>query len=548
MYDAVTSIDKPNFLGAQVPVQHALNIQAWKKYQHLLEDQTLVPMLEFGFPVGYMGSQPPDTQATNHSSATNFPDHVDKFIRTELKHEAIMGPFENSPFSPWYRTNPLMTRPKRDSQDRRVILDLSYPEGASVNAQIPSQSLLDAAFKLRLPTPKQLADRILTLGPGCHLFKIDLSRAYRQLRSDPRDWPFLGINWARGRYVDAAIPFGLRHGASACQRTSEAVSTITFHKCQAVTLPYVDDTAGSSLPHQSQAHYRGTLETMDELGLQVAPAKCQAPSTEMEWIGVNYNTVDMTMQIAPAKVAEAAGMCRAFLASISMTRHEMQSFMGRVLHATKCTTAARRFTNRLLDFLRSLPNRGEKLITHEARLDTLWLATFLRTFNGLTLIKPPIAGIVAFVDACPEGIGGYCPTVVYYAQALPHSFQQLHFSISSIECFNLLVGARRWIQAWRGQVVLLFSDNWAAVCAANSGRASDPLIRASIRELWWLCAYYDVELVIRHRPGAEMQDADTLSRAFLSQRCFTRFREWEGNTKETRMHLLPMHLAPPARI
>ena len=133
MYHAVTSSDKPNFLGAQVPVQHALNIQAWRKYQHLLEDQTLVPMLEFGFPVGYMGNQPPDTKATNHSSATNFPSHVDKFIRTELEHKAIMGPFENSPFSPWYRTNPLMTRPKRGRQDRRVTLDLSYPEGASVN-------------------------------------------------------------------------------------------------------------------------------------------------------------------------------------------------------------------------------------------------------------------------------------------------------------------------------------------------------------------------------------------------------------------------------
>ena len=160
-----------------------------------------------------------------------------------------MGPFEHSPFTPWNRTNPLMTRPKRDSQDRRVILDLSYPEGASVNAQIPCQSLLDATFKLRLPTPRQLADRIVTLGPGCHLFKIDLSRAYRQLRSDPRDRLFLGISWSGGQYVDAAIPFGLWHGASACQRTSEAVSTITFQKCQAVTLPYVDDTAGSSLLH-----------------------------------------------------------------------------------------------------------------------------------------------------------------------------------------------------------------------------------------------------------------------------------------------------------
>ena len=136
MYDEAISNDKPNYL-----VHHALNIQAWKRYQHLLEDQTL---LEFGFPVGYMGTQLPDTKATNHSSATHFPQHVDKFIRTELEHKAIMGPFEHPLFTPWNRINPLMTRPKRDSQDRRVILDLSYPEGASVNAQIPCQSLLDA--------------------------------------------------------------------------------------------------------------------------------------------------------------------------------------------------------------------------------------------------------------------------------------------------------------------------------------------------------------------------------------------------------------------
>ena len=130
----------------------------------------------------------------------------------------------------------------------------------------------------------------------------------------------------------------------------------------------------------------------------------------------------------------------------------------------------------------------------------------------------------------------------------PTASSNYMFSISSVECFNLLLGTRRWIQSWRGQVVLLFSDNWAAVCAANSGRASNPLIRASIRELWWLCAYHNMELIIRHRPGADIQEADTLSRAFLSQRCFEHFREWERNMKESRLQLSPKHLAPPASI
>ena len=59
IYTADTAHDRPNYLGAQVPVRHAFNMQVWKRYAHLLEDTTLVPMLEYGFPIGYKGLDPP---------------------------------------------------------------------------------------------------------------------------------------------------------------------------------------------------------------------------------------------------------------------------------------------------------------------------------------------------------------------------------------------------------------------------------------------------------------------------------------------------------
>ena len=58
------------------------------------------------------------------------------------------------------------------------------PQGARVN----SGNSLDAApFKLRLPNPATLAHKILQYGKGCLLYKVDLSRAYRQLMTDPLD-------------------------------------------------------------------------------------------------------------------------------------------------------------------------------------------------------------------------------------------------------------------------------------------------------------------------------------------------------------------------
>ena len=78
--------------------------------------------------------------------------------------------------------------------------------------------------------------------------------------------------------------------------------------------------------------------------------------------------------------------------------------------------------------------------------------------------------------------------------------RELELPISSIECFNLLVALRLWGDEWRGSTVLLFSDNWATVCAMESGRAQDPLIRAMMREAWMVAAVGDSDLVVRHLP------------------------------------------------
>ena len=203
----------------------------------------------------------------------------------------------------------MLTRPKQDSEKLRAILDLSFPDIGSVNAAIPST----APFKMALPSPLVLADKMRTLGRGCHLYKIDLSRAYRQLRSCSLDWPLLGISWDSGFFVDQAIPFGLRHGASACQRTTEAVSPIAAHDVDASSYPYVDDTSGAALPDLALTHYNFLLKLMEELGLSPALSKCSPPSTQVMWIGVLYDSLTMSMAISPATVAEAAELCLEFL-------------------------------------------------------------------------------------------------------------------------------------------------------------------------------------------------------------------------------------------
>ena len=201
-----------------------------------------------------------------------------KFLDKEVRLGAMAGPFASQTFNPWCRTNPLMTRPKRASSDLRVILDLSFPKGESVNSGISKECLDAAKFKLRLPSPMDLGRAMRAIGTECMLYKVDLSRACRQLRGDPLDRPLMGILWEDEFFVDLAIPFGLRHGASACQRVSVAAGKIAAHEADTRTEAYVDDTGGVAMGTVADEHYRNILRVMEELGLQVAPDKCSPPA------------------------------------------------------------------------------------------------------------------------------------------------------------------------------------------------------------------------------------------------------------------------------
>ena len=410
-YYSVRKEHVPNYRGAKVELESGLNLEEWRKEEDKIKDKGLIQMLTYGFPISYASEAIPGTGIRNHSSATQHPASVKNYIKKEVAYGALIGPLRDgplrdAPFIPWTRTSPLMTRPKSDPSLRRMILDLSYPEGKSVNDGIPEGMLDGASFKMRLPTPFDLARKIVQYGPGVLLYKADLSRAYRQLRSDPLDWPFLALEWNNETYMDVAIPFGLRHGASACQRVSEAIGDIIEDKVTADTLPYIDDTSGLAWPEVAMLHYETLISTIVRLGLQPALDKCAAPATVMVWIGVTFDTIKMTMAIVPEKIDEALAACVELLANEWISLHQLQSLVGKVLHAAKCTSGARVFASRILDMLSAARGQRQVRLSEAARGDLAWFGAFLHTFNGISMMKQEVAQQIVHVDSCLVGGGG----------------------------------------------------------------------------------------------------------------------------------------------
>ena len=82
------------------------------------------------------------------------------------------------------------------------------------------------------------------------MFKRDLSRAYRQIPVDPKDYNLLGYRWKDLLFFDMALPFGLRTAALACQRTTNAVTYI-YGKREYKCVNYLDDFGGADIPEKA---------------------------------------------------------------------------------------------------------------------------------------------------------------------------------------------------------------------------------------------------------------------------------------------------------
>ena len=222
-----------------------------------------------------MGSLPSST-FSNHPSAAKNSVFLRSYVHKELVHRSICGPFTSNPFDTGCVISPLLCVPKRDSDELRLIHDLSFPEGFSVNDGIAKDSYLNEPFRLRLPGIDRLVEFVNKEGRGCHVFKKDLSCAYRQIPVDPGDCHFLGFQVDGYFYFHSAFPFGLRSATLACQRTTQSVVYI-LNTMEILVDVYIDDFYGACKPSQSHSAFHRMNTQFNELGLLASAAKDVPP-------------------------------------------------------------------------------------------------------------------------------------------------------------------------------------------------------------------------------------------------------------------------------
>ena len=196
-------------LSLRLPVPSGLNIPEWRSRLSGYHNSSLSDFLEYGWPIGYTSLATPASTHNNHGSAVAAPEVIQAYLDKEQNLGSLCRPFNANPLTKDLIIFSMQIVYSRSGKSRAVV-DLSFPPGSSVNDGIPKDTYLDELLTLRLPGVDAFVDIIPALGAGCWLFKKDLSRAYRQLRIDPRDYHLLGLLHHNNLYFDIAPPFCLR--------------------------------------------------------------------------------------------------------------------------------------------------------------------------------------------------------------------------------------------------------------------------------------------------------------------------------------------------
>ena len=197
----------PWLQGVQTPLRH----QAWVEALSELPDRTfrnyILDGIARGLHIGFNYSQCSCRPATsNMRSALENASVVQAYLDVEVALKRIIGPVAPHLAPVGTQLSHFGVIPKSSQPGKwRLILDLSSPDGRSVNGGIEPE--LCSLQYLRLD---EVVCQIGRWGEGTLLAKMDVASAYRIVPVHPGDRPMLGMQWNGAIFFDTRLPFSLR--------------------------------------------------------------------------------------------------------------------------------------------------------------------------------------------------------------------------------------------------------------------------------------------------------------------------------------------------
>ena len=468
-----------------------------------------------GFRIGFgYGNHSLHPTGKNLRSAYDHPEVVDSYLQNEVSLNRVA---ELTPATlPWLQVNSFGVIPKPHKPGKwRLIVDLSAPEGHSINDFIPKEKCSISYISVDL-----IANTILHLGQGAMLAKADVQEAFRTIPVNPADRLLLAMEWKGAIFFDKVLPFGLRSAPIIFTAVADALEWIVRRQGVPYIFHYVDDFILVGKPHSSDcANYLATmLRTCTSLGVPIAPEKCEGPAKSLTVLGIELDTELMQLRLPADKLSRLVESLRVWRGRKCCTKRELLSLLGSLQHAAKVIKPGRAFVRRVIDLSTTRRHLESRIrLNCEFRSDVEWWFRMASSWNGISMLVPfrfesPDGSFTT--DASGGwGCGAFHGSEWFQLQWDVHA-APLHITIK--ELLPIVMAVATWGNKWAGLTIQANCDNMAVVQVLRSHQSKDPTVMHLLRCLALLECSFQFSLTSKHIPGKHNLLADALSRNNLS--------------------------------
>ena len=527
---------KFNYEFCKFPVPTHINVNLLDKLLNNYHDRQIIQFIKYGWPIEAAHAAESGAVPANQTGARNSPAELHDYLSKEKSQASIIGPFRGNPFGRRARISPLDAIPKKDSDDKRVILNLSHPDGEAVNDAVSKSCYLGRATDLHFPTIDDLANLILKWGVGVALFKVDLKKYYRQIHYDPGCIHLFGFRVGVSFYWDVTLSMGLRIACYITQRLSSAIIFVFNSNVDgAEAVNYIDDLAGVALWSKAYSAFSYLVDLLSKLGLWESVPKRVPPDVVLVFLGIKADSVQLLLKLTDTRLLEIKNETGKWLEKSLTSKKDLQRLIGKLSFAAGTVRSGRLFFSRILSFMKVCPKHGIRPIPSEVKRDILWWNTFMTEYDGVSLIHElgwRDTDSVLSTDACLTGLGGRFGAEYFHCAVPPWLSWDDTVHINELECAAVVIAIKAWANKLGGLNIVMQCDNESTCHVINSGKAKNEYTQACLREITYLSGQYSFQIRMQHVPGEHNRISDYLSRWDLDPKYKDLFFEEISKTED----------------
>lgn len=497
--------------------QWPLKLQVWR--QKLAQDpdwRFLSRVLSDGVALVHPSAVPPVSDPSNYSSFLAAAEACSSVLTSELDRGLIV------PAPEWmlqYWVHPLGAVPKKNGAVR-IIHDCSAPRGESLN---------DRQSYLYMPWAS-IDDILRLVTPGCYMAGIDIQEYYRNFPVHPACWPLQCFRDAAGTVLlDSRLQFGHRMAPEVASRFSAALSRFLTESCDVDVVAVMDDfTLVKADPAACLKAWQQSCDVLQQLGFRLSQGvgKTEPPATKKVSLGLEIDSVAMTVGLCSVKLAKLSDLCSALLKQKYVTRKQLERVLGFLLWVSRVVYAGRTFCHNLRDTMLRLRRPHHRArVSGWIKSELSWWLQVAPTLNGAHKILPavPVKWAEFQTDASLTGAAGL-PCVGVWLQGaynslgasalltLFHDVPKYSAHISVWELYAVVVCCRLYADYMANQYWRVRTDNAQVVAWFMKGDAPPVQVSVWLKELASLSIKHRFRLGAKHIAGAANKMADALSR------------------------------------